>query len=178
MMRDDMRALRWREEDLDPPPATSPLDLIRGCLQRAVGWSILAGIVLGGGYVAVQLPFRPYGLPGGTPLVFLFLGTAQGFAAGLAVGVMCGIVFAVPVLAVGAPHRVRGYRPLLGLAGAGIAALYVWTMRLTTGWPYPYLASGPGDHLLGVLLAGLGGWWVGDRVARWRIREAHRALEG
>jgi hypothetical protein len=159
----------WLEEEAAPDLAHDRAAVVRGCLVRAIGWAIAAGGVLGGGYVALQLPLRPQGLPGGTPLVFLVLGMAQGAGAGLAVGAASGLAFAALTLAAGAALRARGYRPLLGAVGAGIAVLATWAGRQALGWPYPLLAAGPADLLLGLALAGLDGGWVGDRVARWYV---------
>jgi hypothetical protein len=54
---------------------------------------------------------------------------------------------------------------------AVIAVLGVWGGRQLIGLPYPLLAGGAGDHIIGLAGACLGGWWVGDRVARWYIAE-------
>jgi hypothetical protein len=163
-------AWRWLEEEVAPDLAHDRMAVVRGCLFRAIGWALAAGGVLGGGYVAIQLPFRLQGgLPGGTSLGFLVLGMVQGAGTGLAVGVASGLAFAALTLAAGAALHARSYRLLLGAVGAGIAVLATWAGRQALGWPYPLLAAGPADLLLGLALAGLGGWWVGDRVARWYV---------
>ncbi|MCC6627468.1 MAG: hypothetical protein IT340_08720 [Chloroflexi bacterium] len=128
--------------------------------------------MLGGAYVVAQLPFRLPGLPGGTPSVFLALGVAQGAGLGVVVGAASGLAFAALTLAGAATFGASRYRLLLGSVGMGIAVFATWAGRVSVGLPFPLLAAGPADILLGLTLAGLGGWWVGDRVARWYLAEA------
>lgn len=167
-----MRDWRWREEDVGPDHAHDWAVVVRGCLGRAIGWSFVAGAVLGGAYVAVQAPFRfpPGGQTNSLAALQMWgpMGVVQGAIAGLAVGTSSGFTFAALMLARGVIHR---YRFFLHAVGAGIAMFGVWARRQVMGLPYPLMAAGPIDLLLGLAMSGLGGWWVSDRVARWYLTE-------
>jgi hypothetical protein len=171
-----MHDLRYREEEVEPGLMNDPLGLLRGCLLRAIGWSVLAGTVLGAG-ATILMAVRGYSVGvlttsaswvGGMTII----GAAQGAILGLVVGVASGLaIAAVTLVDVVTRRRVRWYRHLVGAVGAVVTVLGVWGGRQFFGVPFPLLVAGPGELVLGLALAGLGGWWVGDRVARWCIAE-------
>lgn len=166
---------RWREKEVEPD---NPLALLRGCLLRTIGWLTLAGLLLGTGYIAVMALLRLSAgsrLPGGTLGYFIGAGMLQGAITGLVAGITTALALAAPVLISNALGRpIRRSRLLFGTIGAICTVLVVWGGQRLFGVPYPLLAAGPGDVTLGLALAGLGGWWVGDRVARWYLSETIR----
>jgi hypothetical protein len=163
---------RWREEEVEPDLAHDPLDLLRGCLLRASGWSAVVGLLLGAS-ASVLSAMRGYSagvLISATPWVWnmAILGAAQGAVIGLALGALTGVALAAATLVGGMPSRParRQRRVLGGIAAAiGVGGLGGWLWLVAaSGSP---LRPGLGDTLLGLAVAGLGGWWVGTRVARW-----------
>lgn len=168
----------WREEEVVPDLTGAPLEVLRGCVLRAIGWSALAGVILGAGHVALTVALlavthfpNRLALPGGEVRFFVLFGALQGAIAGLAVGVANGLVLGAVMLGRIVPRcRARRYRRLLGLVGATTTLLGLWGGRLLLGMP-TLMGAGPAETAIGMVLAGLGGWWVGDRVARWYIGE-------
>jgi hypothetical protein len=166
---------RYHEEEVGLGPATAPLEMLRACLLRATAWSVLVGALLGAGYITVMAVLRLSSgsrLPGGTLDFFVFASVLQGAITGLTVGVVGGLNMAMMALvSVAVRRQNRWYGPVWGIIGVVIAVLGAWGGRQMVGLPYPLLAAGSGDVIFGLTLAGLGGWWVGARVARWYVAE-------
>lgn len=169
----------WRrhEEETGRDLPHDPLALLRQCIPRAVGWSTLAGLLVGAGYVA--LPIFQYSsakelIASGDNWMtaIVVLGAGPGAIIGLVVGIANGLVLTAVILVSSVRHwRTRWYRRLLGAVGAVTTLLGLWGERQLFGVPYLLPAAGPSHVIVALVLAGLGGWWVGTRLARWYITE-------
>ena len=161
---------RWHEEEVGPDLTSDPLALLRGCILRAIGWSVVVGVLVGVGYVV--LPIFRYASAGSlitsVDIVGMMgAGAVPGAIIGLMVGIANGLVLAVVTLI--SFVRLRCYRAFFGIVSTVTTLLSLWVDRLVLGVPYVVPAAGPGHVIVALVLAGLGGWWVGDRLAQWYV---------
>ncbi|MCC6627172.1 MAG: hypothetical protein IT340_07185 [Chloroflexi bacterium] len=172
-----------RETEGGPDGAPGLPALMRGCALRAISWSIVAGSVLGACYVVlvVALFALPWDAPGSVMtstvrltgvLPFLPIGTVQGAIVGLVVGLANGCALAMAVRWLVRRRPIRQHGRLLRVVATATSILGLWVGRPVLGVPTLLTTTGAGAIVLGLALTGLGGWWVGDRVARWYLSEA------
>lgn len=151
-----MRESRWHEEETEPGVTADRLALLRDCLLRTIGWSVLAGALLGVGYI---LPLIiPYSdsrnlTPSGIDIwlrAIVSLGAGSGAIIGLIVGFGTGLVLATVLLFLPGRHRrTRWYPPLLGAVGTMASLLGLWGERHLLGVPYLLPAAGPSHVAVG-----------------------------
>lgn len=179
-----MRDWRYREEESVPDPANDAWGLLRGCLARAIGWSVLAGVALAPSYVLLAgllfiAPGQPAILVSGWLWGFMLLSLMPGVAGGFVIGILTGVVLAaVLLLDARLGYPARRFHVALSVPAATAAPIIYWGLRhVLEGYrlplweprdiPIAYIVTAIAHFILQLAGVGVAGWWIGGRVARW-----------